>query len=64
MLMVSKDLQDFMCIPQVTQTVPIKHYLDDVLMVIMIFFLRSGIKLVFIAKEQSDNDFINNFIIW
>lgn len=53
-----------MCIPQVTQTVPIKHYLDDVLMVIMIFFLRSGIKLVFIAEEQSDNDFINNFIIW
>lgn len=38
MLMVSKDLQDFMCIPQVTQTAPIKHYLDDVLMVIMIFF--------------------------
>ena len=37
--MVSKDLQDFMCIPQVTQTAPIKHYLDDVLMAIMIFTL-------------------------
>lgn len=27
-----------MCIPQVTQTAPIKYYHDDVLMAIMIFY--------------------------